>query len=175
MEYQSALVNASERGQQAFALYGGFFSVLLGTSGLRGSAHGVGFSEHRNWRELPESGAPPARFYMRRAHRYVPQPLAQELWNTDSDLVRCRCPYCGGRPPVALDYHELMKHSVCCRAEEIERWYGQDPETVAELLDTEHGSLTQQIGDGGLPPAIHARAITALEHMPRWVAALEEA
>jgi hypothetical protein len=77
--YRQALASAQRSGQETFALYGGFFSVLLGTVGLCGSAHGIGFSESRNWRELPESGAPPARYYLPQFHRYVSQDLAQQL------------------------------------------------------------------------------------------------
>lgn len=172
LQYRSAIAAAGDRGQEPFALYGGFFSVLLGTGGLRGQAHGVGFSEHRNWRELPEAGAPPPRYYVRRAHRYLVQDLAQALYDQAPDLTECPCPYCDGRPPVALAYHELMKHSVWCRWEEIDRWYGQDLSTVAEALTTEHEVMTAQIRSGTLPPGIRRRALNSLEHMPVWAQAL---
>lgn len=172
IQYRSAIAAANSRGQEPFALYGGFFSVLLGVAGLRGQAHGVGFSEHRNWRELPTSGAAPARFYLRRAHRYVPQDLAQTMYEQSPDLTECPCPYCDGRPPVALAYHELMKHSVWCRNEEIDRWYGQGEATAAELLETEHEAMTAAIRSGALPPAMRARAITSIEHLPVWAEAL---
>jgi hypothetical protein len=170
--YRQAIATAVERGHEPFALYGGFFSVLLGTEGLRGASHGVGFSEHRNWRELPESGAPPARYYLRRAHRYVPQDLAQALYHVSSDLTECPCPHCAGRPPIALDYHELMKHSVWCRAEEIEAWYGVDPGTAADLLGTEYDALSAQISQAMLAPRIRTRANGAIAHLPDWTAAL---
>jgi hypothetical protein len=171
-EYRAAIAGATTRRQEPFALYGGFFSVLLGATGLRGQAHGVGFSEHRNWRELPTSGAAPARFYLRRAHRYVPQDLAQTLYEQSPDLTYCPCPYCDDRPPVALAYHELMKHSVWCRNEEIDHWHGQEETTAAELLETEHEAMTGAIRGGSLPPAVRSRAITSLEHLPVWAEAL---
>jgi len=172
VEYRQAVINAVEFGHEPFALYGGFFSVLLGADGLCGASHGVGFSEHRNWRELPDAGAPPARYYVRRAHRYVPQDLAQALYDASPDLTECPCPHCDGNPPVALDYHELMKHSVFCRAEEIERWYGVAAEKAAELLDTEHDALRLQISKASLAPRIEMRAYNSIEHLPEWVAAL---
>lgn len=171
-QYRQAITRATQRGQASFALYGGFFSVLLGNAELRGAAHGVGFSEHRNWRELPESGQPPARYYLRRAHRYVVQDLAQALYDVSPELTACPCPHCGGRPPVALDYHELMKHSVWCRAEEIERWYPLDAGTAADLLSTEYDALGLEIRDSGLPPRIRTRARHSIEHLPDWVEAL---
>jgi hypothetical protein len=172
VDYRRAISSAVDRGHQPFGLYGGFFSVLLGSDGLRGASHGVGFSEHRNWRELPTSGAAPPRYYMRRAHRYVPQDLAQALYAVSEALTECPCEHCAGRPPVALDYHELMKHSVWCRDEEIKRWYGVDPESVADMLSDEFDALTAEIGGSGLPPAIRSRARSVIEHMPEWVAAL---
>jgi hypothetical protein len=170
--YRRAIQRAAELGHEPFALYGGFFSVLLGIDGLRGASHGVGYSEHRSWRELPEGGAPPARYYLRRAHRYVPQDLAQALHGISPDLTACRCPYCDGRPPVALDYHELMKHSVWCRSEEIQQWYDLDTATAADLLDTECEALTAQIRRASLAPRIRERALSSTEHLPVWVEAL---
>lgn len=170
--YRGAIARAAERGHQPFALYGGFFSVLAGSDGLRGSSHGVGFSEHRSWRELPESGAPPARYYLRRAHRFVPQDLAQALYNVSPDLAECPCAYCDGRPPVALDYHDLMKHSVACRADEILEWYLVESGSAADRLSGEHHALDQQIRDALLPPRIRARATAAIEHLTEWSRAL---
>ncbi len=171
--YRRAIAHAVERGQDTFALYGGFFSVLLGIDGLCGASHGVGYSEHRNWRELPSAGAPPARYYLRRAHRYVAQDLAQVLYEISPDLTQCPCPHCDQRPPIELDYHELMKHSVLCRAEEINRWLPLDIATAARLLKDEHAALSAQIGGATLVPRIRKRAESSIEHMPQWIASLE--
>jgi hypothetical protein len=172
--YRRAITVAKQRDQDAFALYGGFFSVLLGAIGLSGAAHGVGFSEHRYWRELPESGAPPARFYLRRAHRYVPQDVAQILWEGDSTLTVCPCPYCDGREPIALDYHQLMKHSVWCRSEEIKSWYGIEPADASRLLSEEYAALTREIAGLSLVSRIRDRSMNAIAHLPTWAAALVE-
>jgi hypothetical protein len=173
LSYRKAVENAAGRGHDLFALYGGFFSVLLGIAGLKGASHGIGFSEHRSWRELPQSGAPPARYYLRRLHRYVVQDLAQVLYEIDPAITECSCPHCNGRPPIALDYHELMKHSVWCRDEEIQVWYGTDLKAAAEILRNEYEGLTQQITKARLVPRIRGRALDALLHLPEWAAALE--
>lgn len=133
-EYGRAIEVAAARGQNIFALYGGFFSVLLGMFGLRGSSHGIGYGEARAWRELPQSGPPPARYYLARAHQYVNRDLAQLFWREDRRLVECWCDECRGESPGRLDYHGLMRHSVLCRSEEIARWPNLSPvEAVAEL------------------------------------------
>jgi hypothetical protein len=136
-EYGRAIRDASERGQRIFALYGGFFSVLLGIFGLRGSSHGIGYGEARAWEELPQSGPPPARYYLPNAHRYISMDLALLFWREDRELVICDCPECEGQSPARLDYHGLMRHSVRCRSEEIRRWVAMSPETAI-------GELTHQ-------------------------------
>lgn len=171
--YRHAVENARRRGQGTFALYGGFFSVLLGSAGLCGSAHGVGFSEHRNWVQLPESGAPPARYYLRRAHRFVSPDLAQQLHDEDPSITACSCAHCGGRPPIQLEYHDLMKHSVACRAEEIRLWYGQPLAEVVRLLQDEHASLAEQIQQISLAPAIRNRALQYIDQLQTWADALQ--
>jgi hypothetical protein len=172
IDYGRAIQEGTARGQEPWALYGGFFSVMLGALGLRGASHGVGFSEHRSWRELPTSGAPPARYYLRRAHRYVPQDLAQALYNLSPDLTFCPCEHCADRPPIALDYHELMKHSVLCRQEEINHWSSLDSRTAADLLSDEHSAFSMQLARGRLAPRIRERAATSIVHLPVWAGAL---
>jgi len=173
LDYRRAVENAVSRGHEPFALYGGFFSVLLGSAGLCGASHGIGFSEHRSWLELPESGAPPARYYLRRAHRYVSQDLAQVFFNIASEITECSCPHCDGRPPIALDYHELMKHSVWCRDEEIRVWFKTDLGSAADALQSEFEDLTNQVSTARLVPTIRTRALGALQHLPEWVTALK--
>lgn len=170
--YRYSLKAASSRGQRLFALYGGFFSVLQASAGLDGAAHGVGFSEHRQWRELPKSGAAPARFYMRRWHRYVPQDFAETLWTQDRSLCECPCPHCAGRSPNAMTYHDLMKHSVWCRQEEINEWSGQPSSVAGEALMQEYDSSSQTLSDLMLPSGIVGKGLKFIEHLPRWSKAL---
>jgi hypothetical protein len=170
--YRSALQNAKQRQQRIFALYGGFFSVLQASAGLTGAAHGVGFSEHRVWRELPQSGAPPARFYVPRWHRYAPVDLAQALWEQDSSLCECACEHCGGRSPIEMEYHDLMKHSVYCRQAEIDQWQAQPSEDAATALAKEHEESSDLILGLTLLDPVKGRALELLSHLPRWAEAL---
>ncbi len=170
--YRECLDAARARGQSLFALYGGFYSVLQAPVGLNGAAHGVGYSEHRQWRELPTSGAAPARFYMSRWHRYVPQDFAQTLYEQDASLCECECPYCAGRSPIALDYHDLMKHSVWCRQHEIDQWSAAPSTAAADALREEHERSNDMLTKMLVPPAVRGRALKFIEHLPRWSLAL---
>jgi hypothetical protein len=173
--YAKALASARDRNQQTFALYGGFFHVLMGGFGLRGASHGIGYGEYRSWLELPQSGPPPARYYLRRVHRYVSQELAYQLYMRDRTLVECDCAECNGQPPIALDYHALMKHSVRARAAEIKSWSGLDPITAADILDDEHAAWDRVVPNLRLPPFLRPQAERSYEHLPRWVEALRRA
>lgn len=170
--YRGALAAASARGQHAFALYGGFFSVLQASAGLVGAAHGVGFSEHRDWHELPRSGAPQARFYMRRWHRYVQVDFAQTIWNQDPDLCWCSCEHCGDSGPNTMSYHDLMKHSVACRKEEIDQWSGISAGAAAHALGEEHKASVDRIEELELLPNVRKRALELVSHLHRWAEAL---
>jgi hypothetical protein len=173
--YARAVRAATNSGHETFALYGGFFHVLLSGFGLRGASHGIGYGEYRAWTELPQSGPPPPRYYLRRVHRYVSQELAYALYLGDRSLAECECAECRGRPPIALDYHSLMKHSVRARAEEIRRWTQFDPATAADLLETEHETFRRAVGRIRLPAFLRQSAERSYDHLPRWVEALRNA
>jgi hypothetical protein len=171
LAYGEAVRAASSRGQACFALYGGFFSVLLGAVGLRGACHGIGYGEHRNWPELQQSGPPPARYYAPRFHRYIGQDLAYQLWSLDADLTACHCDICEGQPPL-LDYHDLMKHSVLARQAEINQWSGLDLTESLTLLEEETESLEDDINSAGLPAPLVGPTERATRHLGRWIAVL---
>lgn len=139
--YGRTIRSAATTGSRLFALYGGFFSVLLSSAGLQGSCHGVGFSESRAWVELPQSGPPMPRFYLPAAHRFVAPDVAQRIYNLDRELGSCSCEICDGRAPLALNYHDLMKHSVAVRALEIERWGHLSPADAVTAWSAHVASL----------------------------------
>lgn len=160
--YAVTISNASERGQRTFALYGGFFSVLLSAFGLHGSSHGIGFSEHRDWHELPTSGAPPARYYLPTLHRYVQPDEAQILLNSDPSLVDCQCAECASYEPLELEYHQLMRHSVHCRAREIAEWTPLSAPQMADRLRDEADRFLDSVKYAGLPSPFEARMLRHL-------------
>lgn len=170
-DYASAIQEVSSN-VQMFALYGGFFSVLLSAVGLRGSCHGIGFGEYRAYPELQRSGPPPSRYYMPTLHRYVSPDLAYQLWLHDPSLAECSCRVCNGLPPVELDYHSLMMHSVLCRAREIEDWVGEDIPSMVERLKGERRNYLSSLARSGAPNFIKEEGERAAEHLTGWIQAL---
>lgn len=173
--YARAVREATERGQATFALYGGFFHVLLGGFGLGGASHGIGYGEYRSWLELPRSGPPPARYYLRRVHRYVSQELAYQLYLRDRALVECDCLECEGQPPIGLDYHALMKHSVWSRADEVAAWAGLAPREAAERLEGEYRAFATDLDRARLPAFLRPQVSGMWSHVSQWVDAIRSA
>lgn len=170
--YRDAIAQSTSSGKSLFALYGGFFAVLMSLYGLRGASHGIGYGEARTWVELPQSGPPPARFYLRRAHRYVSQDLAEYFWDTARDLVYCDCAECNGQRPGLLDYHGLMKHSVRCRQTEILGWTGRLPAEAAGMLRAEATEFRNQLAGLRVPRTLEKQANACFAHLEGWAGVL---
>jgi hypothetical protein len=166
--YGRALQASRSRSQAVFALYGGFLSVLFSRHGLNGSSHGIGFGEHRDWVELPSSGAPPARYYVPRLHKYIGVDVADIIWRQFPDLIACYCDECGGRSPNSLDYHGLMKHSVRARSREIEAWLPMTTTEVIEQLNHDAQSFKSAISQLAAPSKVIRRAEDSYAHLSMW-------
>jgi hypothetical protein len=109
---------------------------------------------------------------MRRWHRYAPVDFAQSLWQYDPALCDCRCEHCGDLGPNAMSYHDLMKHSVACRKEEIDEWSGTTGAAAAQALTDEHMASVARIVELDPLPNIRKRALELVAHLPRWAEAL---
>jgi hypothetical protein len=173
VDYGKSIRAATERDQSCFALYGGFFSVLLATVGLKGACHGIGYGEHRSWPELHQSGPPPSRYYAPRFHRYIGQDLAYQLWSRDADLTACDCEICGLGPPM-LSYHDLMKHSVLARQAEIDHWSRLDLGDAVRQLKEDRERLERDLRAADLPGPLIGPATRSMHHLGRWASALEQ-
>ena len=171
--YGVAIQEASGRGQRVFALYGGFFSVLLARYGLIGSSHGIGFGEHRDYVELPSSGAPLARYYVPRLHKYVPVDVAQVLWIQFPALVECQCDECrDSAPPASLDYHALMRHSVRARNLEIANWAELPTGEAVSQLELDFEEFKAGVARLVAPANITKRANDMYPHLQMWATIL---
>jgi hypothetical protein len=168
LDYTFAIRSAGSRGQSVFALYGGFFSVLLARFGLTGSSHGIGFGEHRDWIELPSSGAPPARYYMPRLHKYVSVDIADAFWRSDPSTMRCACEECAGVSPVSMDYHALMRHSVRMRHLEVAEWKDVSTSEVIRRLNYDFNLFRVALENLDAPQKVVRRAEGIHLHLLKW-------
>ena len=165
ISYGRTIRESNDRNVGTWALYGGYFSVVMGRFGLVGSSHGIGYGEYRQWKELPSSGPPPARFYLPRVHRYVSTDLAEFLWSEAPELVNSPV-YSGS--PAALDYHDLMAHSVRCRQAEIDESSDMTPTQISESLRETDEEFRLTLNTLTLPSALRRRAIDSHAHLPMW-------
>ncbi len=174
-EYARAISSANARAVRPFALYGGYFAVLLGHLGLRGASHGVGFGDHRDWVELPSSGAPQARFYVFALHRYVPVDLAVALWRVAPELIVDARFEDSKVSPGSLDYHALMKHSLAMRAAEIEFVKTKTTDDLARELRAASAAFASATANLEVPQSMQRRADELYGHLGVWAAVLEVA
>lgn len=169
-DYGLAICELKDSNRRSFALYGGFFSVLLSAVGLGGASHGIGYGEARDWRELPQSGPPPSRYYLGTVHRYVSQDDAHRLWLHNRHLVGD-----GTDPsPINLQYHDLMLHSVRVRSEEISNYSGLDLQSSIDRLRNEQQTFLHHLNRNSPSRLVHRIGTRTAEHLETWLAALEE-
>jgi len=168
-DYGRSIRQTAESGRRLFALYGGFFSVLMSASGLRGSSHGIGYGEAREWLELPRSGPAPARYYLPLAHRYVSQDLASILWEQARELAECVCSECRTNNPALLSYQSLMKHSVYCRRSEIDTWVGLTSTEQVERLRRAYRSFEDLVSGLDAPRSLQRQADNCYQHLNGWI------
>ena len=171
--YLRGIRHAERNDVNAFALYGGFFSVLASNVGLKGNCHGIGFGEHRRWIELPRSGPAPARYYVPILHRYVSREDAFALWRADEELFECKCVECQGKNPIQLGYHELMKHSVYCRDMEIRKWQ-IDVGDISERLSEEYEQFAEALDFATMSERRRDNLFRLGSHIPRWINAFSD-
>jgi hypothetical protein len=150
-------------------LYGGFFSICLRYVGLWGFNNGLGYSESRDWPDLPATGAAPARYYMPRLHCFV-SPGLGEFITREAPSLACTCSICQGRSVVSLSYHELKQHFALARKSEIELVNARPKDDLsAELIDAADTYLREIVpvlpaGIGRVNP----------QYLRRWASALNQ-
>lgn len=168
LAYGRALQGCATRNQRVFALYGGFLSVLFSRYGLYGASHGIGFGEYRDWVELPSSGAPPARYYVPKLHKYISVEVAEIIWREFPELIQCECAECEGLSPNAMEYHDLMQHSVRVRSREISRWLNLPTQDVVNELTRDWNSFRVAVSKLSAPSKIIRKAEESYAHLPMW-------
>lgn len=167
-------IGENSPGRSLVNLYGGFFSVCLEHAGLWGFNNGLGYSESRNWPELPSTGAAPPRYYLPKLHLFLPSAVAQLVVDSEP-FFRCPCTVCvaerPGRPTsiVSLSYHELKRHFVLTRRWEVDLVASNEPEDLAAHLDDSAQRFEQ------LREALPARVRVQVAFLRRWARVLRGA
>lgn len=124
---------AAAKGVQTVNLYGSFFSIALDYAGLWGFGNGLGYSESRNWPELPQTGAAPARYYVRDFHSFMSPTAAQRLIDADPSFA-CDCSVCASGVVATLTYGALKRHFANARVWEMNLVRSQPPGDLAASL-----------------------------------------
>ena len=168
--YGCAIRTLEKNDCRSFALYGGFFAIMLSSVGLGGFSHGIGYGDHRSWRELPSSGPPPARYYIPTIHRYVQQDDAYRLWLHDPKLVGDGT----DSMPITLEYQDLMRRSVTSRAQEVSEYAGLSLHSTTEKLRKQYDDFCKRLNSNR--PDTHTKRIgeKSAAHIPRWIEALQK-
>jgi hypothetical protein len=148
-------------------LYGSFFSIALSKAGLWGFNNGLGYSESRDWPELPSTGAAPPRYYIRQLHLFTAPTTAQIIIDADPRL-RCECEVCTpySRNSVARlqsQYHEIKKHFALARHWEVDF---VDQRTPTEIADHLHEAA--QIVEGPVAEIVPRRLVPDISYLRRW-------
>ena len=160
------LTSCSE-GIRVGMLYGGYFSLSLGSDGLWAFGNGVGYSESRAFPELASTGAPPPRYYLFGLHQYL-QPDTASLLLSDDPEGRLEIPeklrsQASMKDPAALSYHELMTHFVLARGAEIKT------AAIGDISDLRRALISTADYVDSRPLA---SALVRSDHLRNWAEAL---
>jgi hypothetical protein len=150
-------------------LYGGFFSICLGYVGLWGFNNGLGYSESRDWPDLPATGAAPARYYMPRLHGFV-SPGLGEFISREAPSLACECEVCKSRSAVSLTYHQLKQHFALARKWEIQLVAQRSKGEVSAELNAAADTYIHEIAP--ILPAGIGRVNP--QYLRRWALALDQ-
>lgn len=139
--YRHAISQLRSHGLEVWAMFGGYFAIMLSKYGLNGFSNGVGYGE---WRDsgYARGGSAVTRIYVYRLHKYVSIEEAQLLIEHDMDYFGHRSELlreCAEdeRPVSEVSNSEVLDDFMICRAAEIHDvgLIGVD-EIAAELEET---------------------------------------
>jgi len=81
VNYVTFAQTASQMGIDIIAMHSSYFSVVLSKTGVHSIAHGLLHGEYKNKKAQIGGGAPPARYYIRSIHNFLPIPATRQLFN----------------------------------------------------------------------------------------------
>ena len=133
--YRAAVEVARSGGFKTYALFGGYYAILMQYAGLCGFANGIGYGE---WRDsgYHRGGNALKRVYSLRLHRYLDAPALQNLidgdreyFGNDTEIVSGCIE--SGRSVNDLENAECLDHFIECRKQELDF---VETHTIAEAI-----------------------------------------
>ena len=122
--YRAAVETTASEGLAPYALFGGYYAILMQYCGLRGFGNGIGYGE---WPDsgYHRGGTAMTRVYVMKLHRYLDAPDAQHIIERDPEyfaddtelLSECAAT---GRRLSDLTQAECLDHFMECRYAEME-------------------------------------------------------
>jgi len=143
-------------------LYGGFFSIALGSIGLWGFSNGLGYSESRAWPQLEATGGAPPRYYIPRLHTFTSVANAQLLYQEEPWFFEPITQQTTSQPIPTLSYHELKRDFALARQWEIDQTQGVQAQAIAQMLEQERARYLS------VEPQLPARLRLDTRFLERW-------
>ena len=91
----------------------------------------------------------------------------------DRALAGCDCGQCGDRAPIELEYHDLMKHSVECRAAEISEYGDLALDEILLVLESELSDFLERLSSDDVGSFLCNRMSRSTRHMNEWISAIQ--
>ncbi len=140
-KYARVVREIASKGVRPYALFGGYFAILMNYFGLCGFGNGIGYGEWRS-SKYHRGGTAMTRIYVLKLHRYLDAPTAQHIINKDpeyfardSDLL-AECAN-SGKKLTDLTVIECLDHFMECRHMEMQFVFNNTMSAaVAELEET---------------------------------------
>jgi len=139
--YLQVVALAAEMKIKPYALFGGYYAIVLSYFGLKGFGNGIGYGE---WRDsgYHRGGSASTRVYILKLHRFIDAPAAQalidqdpEYFGEDTDIL---ANYVQSNQPLDdMSQEEALDHFMECRKLEVDFVMENDLATASgELRET---------------------------------------
>jgi hypothetical protein len=170
----------TQRGATSRALYGGYLMALMKHEGLSGISHGILYTEHKNYRATPGSGAPPERYYIPKFHEFRSLSQTDLILHKHPELI-CGCSVCrsviGGDPDNIIHFHGrrelLQRHFIFARQAELDALDGATNSGSATELRNTAANYHKTVARLPNPDSIKLNArMRGLDHLNVWASAL---
>jgi hypothetical protein len=171
----------SSVGRPIWIMYGTYFALLLGATGVDTVSHGIYYTESKRMEGPVGSGPPPERYYVPALHRFYEPTKAFRLIDLRPGLA-CPCPECTSLEKLRSEAsaastspakrvawaQRLQRHFLRARSEELRRVR----ESTADDLRRELRRARQAVES--IPPTERSALGISTQHLDAWYEALAD-